>query len=239
MSHLEQSPVLLKKTHLIFDLDGTLVDSVPDLATAVNRMLDSLGLAPFPVTVIRGWVGNGAKILVERALSGQRAISHELNDDYAKEALAIFMEHYRQQACVDTMLYQGVNDTLTQLQQRGYQMHIVTNKPLEFVQPIIDSLGISHYFSMILGADSLPKKKPDPLPLSHICQTKQIDIEECVMVGDSHNDILAANAIGMESIALTYGYNYGEDIRLHEPTVVCEYFHDLLASLPMIKSVVN
>lgn len=231
--HSSASTLSLKST-IIFDLDGTLVDSVPDLAASINDMLMSLERETFSIDTIRTWVGNGAKTLVERALSGQQTISNDLDPQYCAQALAIFLEHYHRQACVNTYLYDGVKSSLQTLRDRGYTLHIVTNKPLEFVAPILKKLAIDSYFSMILGADSLAKKKPDPLPLIHIFQQQSIGVENCVMIGDSHNDILAANAAKMQSIALTYGYNYGEDITKHHPTIVCDAFSDILNYFPQL-----
>lgn len=228
--------LLVTKTTIIFDLDGTLVDSAPDLSNSINAMLNTLELASFNDDLIHSWVGNGAKALVERALSGELTIDSQLDDDYCAKALAIFLAHYEKNACVHTKLYEGVSSTLNELKNRGYTLHIVTNKPLVFVAPILEVLGIKHRFDMVLGAESLPKKKPDPMPLSHICNTQNIDIKHCVMVGDSHNDILAANAIDMESIGVTYGYNYGEDISSYNPTIVCEHFSQLLDYLPALES---
>jgi len=230
------NPSLIIKSTIIFDLDGTLVDSAPDLSNSINAMLSTLKREPFHDDLIHSWVGNGAKILVERALSGARNINEQLNDDDCDKALSIFLAHYKENACVHTKLYEGVSSTLAELKERGYTLNIVTNKPLMFVGPILETLGIKDYFDMVLGADSLPKKKPDPMPLSHICDAQNIDIKHCVMVGDSHNDILAANAINMESIGLTYGYNYGEDITLHKPTIVCDQFIQLLDYLPVLSS---
>ena len=227
--------IFTNKSDLIFDLDGTLVDRVPDLAAAVNEMLSSLSLANFPEDTIRSWVGNGAKTLVERALSGSGNISSTLDIDYAKHALDIFLEHYQRQVCVKTALYDGVERTLSELVNRGYTLHLVTNKPLVFVEPIVSDLKIKQYFTHILGADSLPKKKPDPMPLVHVANQQSASVGNCVMIGDSHNDILAANAIEMESVGLTYGYNYGEDISLHNPTVVFENFDGLLSVFPSLK----
>ena len=234
MGHLASTEVLSSKTTIIFDLDGTLVDSVPDLASSVNAMLTTLNLKNFPIDTIRSWVGNGAKILVERALSGQREIEQALDVQYGMRALEIFLAHYRDNVCVDTCLYDDVKNTLKTLKQRGYILHIVTNKPLEFVSPILTTLEIEKSFDMILGADSLPKKKPDPLPLSHLCHAHGLTVDECLMVGDSKNDILAANAIKMQSVAVTYGYNYGENINEHKPTLVCDTFSQLLHYLPAL-----
>lgn len=226
---------LTVKSTIIFDLDGTLVDSAPDLSNSINSMLDTLKRKPFNDDLIHSWVGNGAKALVERALSGELTIDSQLDDEYCAKALAIFLADYKENACVHTKLYAGVLSTLNELKSRGYTLNIVTNKPLMFVAPILETLGIKHCFDVVLGAESLPKKKPDPMPLSHICKEQQVDVNNCVMVGDSHNDILAASAIDMESIGMTYGYNYGENIASYNPTIVCDKFSQLLDYLPNLK----
>ena len=130
-----------------------------------------------------------------------------------------------------TVTYSNVPATLTRLKEMGYRLVIVTNKPFAFVEPILESLTLSGLFKLILGGDSLDKKKPDPLPLLHACEKMNVSAEQCVMVGDSKNDILAANAAGMQSIGVTYGYNYGEDIGLHNPTVKIDDFSELLELL--------
>ncbi|MDP2560081.1 phosphoglycolate phosphatase [Psychrobium sp. 1_MG-2023] len=220
------------KQVVIFDLDGTLVDSAPDLANAINHMLVELGRVPFNQDTIHGWVGNGAQVLTERALSGNQVIDPNLSPELTADALAIFLSAYRANVCVDSQLYAGVKTTMATLAKRGYRLAIVTNKPVEFVAPILKALGLNGVFDIVLGGDSLALKKPDPLPLSHVCQALGVTVEECVMVGDSKNDIVAAKAAGMESVGLTYGYNYGEDIAIYQPELVLSDFSELLNALP-------
>ena len=219
------------KKVILFDLDGTLINSGPDLALAVNHMLQILNRETFSEDIIDGWVGNGAQMLVQRALSGQREIDETLDADLCSDALDIFLTFYAQNLCVATVTYSNVPATLTRLKEMGYRLVIVTNKPFAFVEPILESLTLSGLFKLILGGDSLDKKKPDPLPLLHACEKMNVSAEQCVMVGDSKNDILAANEAGMQSIGVTYGYNYGEDIGLHNPTVKIDDFSELLELL--------
>ncbi len=219
------------KKAILFDLDGTLINSGPDLALAVNHMLKTLDRDTFSEDVIDGWVGNGAQTLVNRALSGQREIDANLDASFAVEALDIFLTFYAQNLCVATMTYPNVTSTLKALKAKGYRLAIVTNKPFAFVEPILDGLGLGGLFELILGGDSLPQKKPDPAPLLHVCETLDIDVRACVMVGDSRNDMLAANACTMQSVGVTYGYNYGEDISIYEPDVIVDDFAKLLESL--------
>ena len=216
------------KKAILFDLDGTLINSGPDLALAVNHMLKILGRDTFSEDVIHGWVGNGAQTLVNRALSGQRVIDENLDATFAVEALDTFLTFYAQNLCVATVTYTNVPSTLRALKEAGYRLAIVTNKPFAFVAPILEDLELDDLFELILGGDSLAQKKPDPMPLLHVCKILDVTVEECVMVGDSKNDILAANACAMQSVGVTYGYNYGENIGSYNPDVVVDNFADIL-----------
>jgi len=219
------------KKLLIFDLDGTLINSAPDLSLAVNYTLKTLGRAPFDSDVIHGWVGNGALKLVQRALCGKREVDEELDDDLVQNALEIFLKYYAKNLCNDTVPYPHVRETLQSLKDKGYRLSIVTNKPFAFVAPILEGLGMNDLFELILGGDSLSKKKPDPAPLLHVCDTLHIAVQNALMVGDSRNDIQAANACHMQSVGVTYGYNYGEDIAIYHPTVIIDDFSKLLEVL--------
>ena len=221
----------LNKNTLLFDLDGTLVDSVPDLAFAINQMLIELESPPFNQEIIRGWVGNGASILVQRALSGNTDISPSLDNNQVKKALAIFYRVYQSHSCVETRLYPNVLETLVTLKKRGYQLALITNKPERFIAPIIQGLGLNNLFELIIGGDTLEKRKPDPLPLHYACKQLSVKVEQCVMVGDSKNDILAAKSANMQSIALTYGYNYGEDIAQYQSELVIDNLSEMLETL--------
>ena len=222
------------KELILFDLDGTLIDSVPDLALAVNEMLTALGRDTFTEDIIRYWVGNGAQTLVKRALSGSREVAENIDEKLFNEALNIFLGFYRQHLCADTHPYPHVAQTLQALKEKGYRLGIVTNKPYEFVGPILTGLKLTGVFESYLGGNSLERKKPDPLPLLHICRELGVSVDASVIVGDSRNDILAANAAGMQSIGVTYGYNYGEDIAVYEPDAVVNDFGDIL---PMFEAV--
>ncbi|MBB1271993.1 phosphoglycolate phosphatase [Psychromonas sp. SR45-3] len=218
------------KKAILFDLDGTLIDSAPDLALAINHMLTSIGREPISATIIRSWVGNGASVLVQRGLSGQAQIADDLDSDLLAKALAIFLEFYAQNLCIDTVTYPHVRSTLKILKAKGYQLAIVTNKPFDFIQPILDGLELNGLFELLIGGDTLEKRKPDPLPLHYSCEKLGVTVDQCVMIGDSKNDILAANAANMQSIGLSYGYNYGEDINEHNPDISFDDFADIIAT---------
>ena len=221
---------LENKKLLIFDLDGTLINSALDLAVAVNYMLETLELEIFSEEIIHGWVGNGALTLVKRALSGSRSVNNSMDEAYVEKALKIFLAYYEKNLCNATVPYPEVIATLKELKE-NYTLAIVTNKPFAFVAPILQGLEMDDLFAAILGGDSLEKKKPDAMPLLHVCETLNIPIEDSLMIGDSKNDILAANACGMHSAGVTYGYNYGEDIAVHNPSVIINDFSELLEYL--------
>ncbi|KID56598.1 phosphoglycolate phosphatase [Pseudoalteromonas luteoviolacea] len=219
------------KDVLLFDLDGTLIDSVPDLALSINQMLDALGMTPYPTDTIRSWVGNGAAVLTQRALSGSIDINPDLDATFVEEALSIFLTYYEQNVCVETTLYPNVKSTLKSLHNHGYRLVIVTNKPEQFVRPILKHLGLNDFFEMVVGGDSLPKRKPDPMQLTYVCDKLGVTPSSCLMIGDSKNDIFAATAAGMQSIGLTYGYNHGEDINSHGATLVLDDFANIIETL--------
>lgn len=219
------------KALILFDLDGTLVDSVPDLAAAVNDMSKRLGRQTFDEETIRCWVGNGAQRLVERALSGSSEVDPDLDERLLKNASDYFFAYYEDHLCEYTRAYAKVPETVRALKEKGYLLAVVTNKPFAFAEPILEEMELAENFSLILGGDTLEKKKPDPLPLVYACKKLDIPIADTVMVGDSKNDIQAANACGMDVIAVTYGYNYGEDIGIYHPDITINSFAELLETI--------
>jgi len=222
---------LQEKNVLLFDLDGTLVDSAPDLALAVNRTLLDFGRAEFNQHTIHHWVGNGAKVLIERALSGSAEIDPQLDPALSQDALAIFLTHYQQCLCVESRLYDDVKDGLLTLKNAGFRLAIITNKPAIFIEPILTGLGINNVFELLIGGDSLPERKPHPAPLHYALEQLKVSAQQCVMIGDSKNDILAAKAANIDSVGLTYGYNYGEDINQYQPQWCFDTFAELLTAL--------
>lgn len=213
---------------VMFDLDGTLIDSVPDLAVAVDRMLLEMDRAPVGIDAVRKWVGNGAPVLVRRALAG--GIDHaSVDDGLAGEGLEIFMRAYAESHDL-TVVYPGVRDTLDWLHQQGVEMALITNKPERFVGPLLDQMKIGRYFRWIIGGDTLPQKKPDPAALLFVMQMAGIGADDALFVGDSRSDVQAAKAAGVKCVGLTYGYNHGRPISEEAPTLVID---DLRALLPV------
>jgi phosphoglycolate phosphatase len=193
---------------ILFDLDGTLIDSGDDLANSVNYMLKKLNKKTFDNETIKKWIGNGAAVLVKRALSGGMEIK-DINEEEFQKAFEIFMNHYSENLCVNTKLFDGVREVLEYLKDK--KLAIITNKPYKFVLPILEYFKIDEYFDLVLGGDSLDEKKPSAKPLKVACERLGVLENEAVMVGDSKNDIIAAKNAGIRSVCVTYGYLQGEE----------------------------
>lgn len=199
---------------LLFDLDGTLVDSLPDLTDAVNVMLSHFGLAERTPSDVLQWVGKGADRLVQQALSAAGPGGQRASDDDAYE---VFLRAYERRVCVRSKLYPGVIETLNVLVADGYRLACVTNKPYTATVSVLQGLGIDGFFSAVIGGDSQSSKKPDPEILFNAARNLDTPMEECIMIGDSENDVHAARAAGIEVVCVSYGYNHGRDIRESGP----------------------
>lgn len=213
---------------VLFDLDGTLVDSAPDLATAVNALLAELGRPGVSLDEVRRWVGNGADRLLERALSG--SLDGRIPATELATARPRFLHHYEHLLCVDSGLYPGVTEGLRALHATGMRLGCVTNKPSRFARPLLERLAIADYFTAVVGGDDAPRKKPAPDPLLMAIEQLGVAPRHCLMVGDSEHDVAAARAAGCPVVAVPYGYNHGRDIRKAHPDVVI----DSLAELPLL-----
>lgn len=213
---------------VMFDLDGTLMDSVPDLAAAVDKMLMLLGREPAGIERVRDWVGNGSRVLVRRALAGQ--LDHDgVADELADEALALFMQAYAGGHEL-TAVYPGVRDCLDWLRERRVKLAIITNKPAQFIEPLLEEKGLAGYFDWLVGGDTLPQQKPDPAALFWVMDKAGVAPSESLFVGDSRNDVRAAKAATVRCVALTYGYNHGEPIADEQPAMVLDDLRELVAS---------
>jgi phosphoglycolate phosphatase len=210
---------------VLFDLDGTLVNSLPDLAFCVDEMLRQLGLPPAGLERVGRWVGNGVERLVKRALTGDFIAEPE--ETLFASALPMFLELYAKNSSRSSQVYPGAKATLEWLQARSIPLACVTNKTARFTLPLLQNLGIDHYFGLVLSGDSLPEKKPHPLPLLTAAAHFRVQPKDCLMVGDSRNDIQAARAAGFTVVAVSYGYNHGQDIRTAEPDAVIDSLSEL------------
>ena len=216
----------MKKPKLILiDLDGTLVDSVPDLAFCVDHMMRRIGREAWGETRVRDWVGNGVERLVRRALTGQ--LDGEPDDAVFEQAYPIFIELYQRYNGKNSLLYPGVREGLDYMAEQGYTLGCVTNKAAQFTNPLLKALGIHPCFRTIISGDSLPRKKPDPMPLLHAAEVFGVTPADSLMLGDSVSDVKAARAAGFQIVCVSYGYNHGRDIREAEPDAVIDSFVEL------------
>lgn len=211
---------------ILFDLDGTLVDSAPDLVGACNDMLNALGRPPVALETARGWIGNGARRLVERALTGD--FDGEAPAELMETAYPLFEKCYQANLHRDSVLYAGADETLAQCQASGRRVGCVTNKPGVFTRPLLEAMGLSRYLDPIVGGDDLPQKKPDPLPLRHVAEQWGLVPEECLLVGDSVSDFRAARACGMPVVLVSYGYSQGLDLFELGPDAVIDSLAQVL-----------
>ncbi|KUJ00752.1 phosphoglycolate phosphatase [Vibrio sp. MEBiC08052] len=213
---------------IVFDLDGTLLDSVPDLAVAADQAVRALGYPGVSEAQVRDYVGNGADVLIGRALSQSLTVDPSLSPELMQDARKRFDGYYEATGHRLSHLYPGVKETLEQLYQAGFTLAIATNKPSRFVPDILQQHGISHYFKEVIGGDRFEKKKPDPMALEWLLTTYNCQPQQMLMVGDSKNDILAAQRAGCRSFGLTYGYNHGEPIADSNPDYVADQINQLL-----------
>jgi len=205
---------------ILIDVDGTLVDSVPDLAFCVDTMMEQLNRPPYGEAVVRNWVGNGVERLVRRALIGQ--LDGEPDEADFERAFPIFVELYRENASGRSHLYPGIREGLDYLREAGYSLGSVTNKAAQFTEPLLRDLGVRDYFDIVISGDTLPRKKPNPLPLLHAAEHFGVSPKDSLMVGDSVSDVKAARAAGFTIVCMSYGYNHGIDIRTAEPDAVID-----------------
>lgn len=197
---------------IFFDLDGTLIDSLPDLSAAVDAMLIDLSFKPAGIDKARLWVGNGSEKLVQRALADVKRCSEEhVKGSELEVGHEIFLKRYARCSGFASTLYSGVVETLKALQKKNIQLCIITNKPKQFTPSVLKKLGINDFFELVLSGDSLNEKKPSPMPILHAVEYFKLNLDQVLMVGDSKSDILSANTAGIKSVCVTYGYNHGDD----------------------------
>ena len=216
---------LQHRSLILFDLDGTLVDSAADLYRAMNLSLKELNLALVTEQQIRAWVGKGAAKLCETVLE---YLFDEVNPHQLEQLLNTFVKVYAQELCVNTTIYSGVLAFLDYCQTQQISMACVTNKPERLAKGILDVLALSPYFEMVIGGDSLAERKPHPLPLLYCMQQQNTTASETLMIGDSSNDVEAARRAGIDCIVVSYGYNHGENIYDCQPQQVVDSLAELI-----------
>jgi phosphoglycolate phosphatase len=195
----------------MIDLDGTLADTIPDLAEAANMMLRELGRPALEPALIRTFVGKGIPRLVERVLAG--TLEGRAEDALFARALPIFERCYAEVNGRRTVIFPGVREGLQQLQAMHLPLACVTNKAERFTLALLDQLQLASSFEQVIAGDTLPQKKPDPQPLLHACRGFGIVPGDMLMIGDSANDVEAARSAGCLVFCVDYGYNEGQDVR--------------------------
>lgn len=210
---------------VIFDLDGTLINSLEDLTDATNHMLSEMRKEKLPVEDVRKLVGQGARRLVERALPGVSSLEIE-------RALDSFLSFNENHIVDKTVLYPGAKETLAKLKDRGFLLAVISNKNESLCQKVMQTLGINIFFKVVIGADSLPYRKPSPEPVLKLLRDFQANISEAVIVGDSINDIAAGKAAGVITVGCLFGY--GDSQELTGSDYVVSSLPELL-ELPILK----
>lgn len=210
---------------ILIDVDGTLVDSVPDLAYCVDEMMKAMDMPTHGADKVRNWVGNGVERLVRRGLIGQ--LDGEPDEALFEKAYPIFLELYKKNTSARSALYPGVREGVDYLKSRGYALGCVTNKAEQFTIPLLKDLGVHDDFQVIICGDTLEKKKPDPLPLLHAAKYFNVAPQDALMIGDSISDVKAARAAGFQIVCMSYGYNHGLDIRDFNPDAVIDSMVEL------------
>jgi phosphoglycolate phosphatase len=216
---------LTKPTMVLIDLDGTLVDSVPDLAWCIDQTMQALTLPLRGEAKVRNWVGNGLQCLIERALADD--INGTPSDALYAKAYPVFMDFYAENPCNLSQLYPAVNEGLAWFKSQGIRLGCVTNKTEQFTLPILENLGILNQFELVISGDTLAVKKPDPAPLLYGAEFFNVAAADSMMLGDSINDVKAARAAGFSIVCVSYGYNHGVDIAAANPDSVIDSFAEL------------
>lgn len=193
---------------LLFDLDGTLANTIPQLAIAASKSAVAIGLNPPSVETTKGFVGNGVNMLLARVIAGRFDVElKDVDPSLLKRARDVFNVEYTKGLDKDYNLYEGVKEGVEYFKSRGIKLAVVTNKPQMFALPLLSYMGIKDYFDFILGGEVIPERKPDPTPLYYVLDKLQVSKDDAVMVGDSNNDIEAGNNANMTTVFFSYGYN--------------------------------
>lgn len=210
---------------VLIDLDGTMVDSVPDLAYCTDEMMKALGRPAWGEAKVRMWVGNGVERLVMRALTNELWVDPDPAE--FEKALPIYMELYANNTSGRSCLYEGVVEGLEYLKASGIKIGCVTNKAAAFTVPLLKDMAIYDRFDLVVSGDTTAKKKPDPMPLLYAAEQLGVAAADCLMVGDSMHDVQAARNAGFQVVCVPYGYNHGQDILEAKPDDLVESLADL------------
>lgn len=205
---------------IIWDLDGTLVETRQDIAKGVNLLLADRGLQEMPLSQVVGHVGRGTRVLISRCLADRGVTS--LTDEELDQAHDQFRDHYSEHLLDTSLPYPGIPDLLSRLSTAGVVMGVVSNKPVDFTRRIIDGLDMSRFFLVVLGGDSLPERKPHPAPLLHVLDEVDVSAADALMVGDMTLDVEAARAAGMAVATVAWGFMAKQNLLEPSPDLIAE-----------------
>ncbi len=210
---------------LLIDLDGTLLHTAPELAESANRMLRDMGRPAVSQDLLMSYIGNGIVWLVKRALTGD--MHAEPDAALFEKALPIFEMHYTE-LLLQSKPFDGVIDGLNAVQKAGFRLGCITNKVARYTEPLLKGVGLAKYFEIILAGDTLPEKKPHPMPLLHAAKFFGVPVEKLLLIGDSLSDTAAARAAGCPVVCVPYGYNHGEPVETLDLDAVIPTLRDVM-----------
>lgn len=214
---------------IVIDLDGTLLHTAPELAESANRMLRDMGRPAVAQELLMSYIGNGISWLVKRALTGD--MHAEPDAALYDQALPIFEKHYSE-LLLHSKPFPGVVEGLDAMKAAGFRLGCITNKLARYTEPLLKGIRLAQYFEIVLSGDSLPEKKPHPLPLLHSAKFFNVPVQQLLLIGDSLNDAVAARAAGCPVFCVPYGYNHGEPVDGLDLDAV---IGDLTAALKLIQ----
>ncbi len=222
---------------LIFDLDGTLAHTLPQLALAAQAVARALDIKVPDSRTVANFVGNGVTMLLARTIAGRMDVDlAQIPSDMQRQARELFNQFYTAGLSENFMVYPGVAEGLARFKELGLLCAVVTNKPESFARPLLGYMQLSCHLDFILGGEVLPVRKPDPEPLFYVCRQLGVDPACALMVGDSVNDIQAGQNAGMPTAAFTYGYNGGHDVREFAPDYVFDHFEQLTSLIESLSA---
>jgi phosphoglycolate phosphatase len=206
----------------LFDLDGTLIDTAPDIDAALNHCLQQAGLNGVEQSLTRHWVGHGSRMLISQALQHQHVAEKDID-----ALLPEFLAYYKNNIATHSQIYPGVIDTLQAMKNRNAKLAVVTNKLTELSMPLLEQIGMLEYFDLVVCGDTAGAAKPDPAPVNLCLDTFSIAREAALFVGDSDTDVKAAQAAGVAVVCMRDGYNHGVDVTTLGADGVIDHFTEL------------
>jgi len=219
------SRITISVSLMLFDLDGTLIDSKTDLTNSINLMLTDLGRTPLDEATVGGFVGDGVRVLVRRCLTATDRDQQPPDQELHTKGVALMHSHYADEMLKTTRLYPQVAETLAAFENK--RKAVVTSKEVRFTKIILEHFDIAHYFRAIVGGDTTPARKPDPGPVLEAIKQLGGSADETVMVGDSENDVNAGKGAGTLTCAVSYGFRSAAELRMTRPDVLIERFEQL------------